>query len=63
MPATVIHTKPAKPVTNDNAETVVSEFIDAHGENLPDGVGNQLLRLQRELRGLPPQMQLASEAN
>lgn len=55
MPATVVHKKPAEPVSNDTAETIITQFIDSNEKSVPDGTANQLKRLQRDLRGLPPQ--------
>lgn len=50
--ATVIHVTKTVPVTNDAAEQILSDFDPSL---LHDSVANQLERVQRDLRGLPPQ--------
>lgn len=51
--ATVIHITKTVPVTDDSAERILTEFDTAL---LPDSVSNQLERVLRDLRGLPPQI-------
>lgn len=54
MPATVIYTRPAKSVSIEDAEILVTEFLESDNVTIPDGVSKQLQRLQRDMRGLPP---------
>lgn len=61
MPATIVHKKPAENISNDTAESLLTQFTDSPDNSLPDGTRNQLARLQRDLRGLPPQSQPAEQ--
>ncbi|CAN6596895.1 hypothetical protein TRVA0_001S03488 [Trichomonascus vanleenenianus] len=50
---TAVEIKLMQPLENADAEQMLSQFID-NGEAANESVVNQLRRVQRDLRGLPP---------